>query len=1018
MGKKIPKNRAPLPDTHCTRRSTLAIRLFLQEFCVEFLNGAYNNIMYIVKDNLNRARTQEHDESYYLWAIKFFMEFNRHHEFKVELVSETLSIGTVHYVQTNIENYYEMMTTEKKKIPLWSRRMHNGLRAYQEILLTLSAMDRSPDASVRSSSLTLKNKIFYVVEYRELPLILLQNFDQIKMSRLYLKDLIEMTHIFLKLLESMCKKTKYFMVQQSGKKKAAKKKKKKLSNKSESLLSVEKLEEIWSSMAEELSAIIGDGGELPTVIPFDPLSESTEEEQKETAMRKVNALLRKKELPEAVSLFRASREVWPEGDIFGSQNIEPSEEFSCLRDVFMADLNPVEEQAPEPEESDQEEDEESALAEELQDESTTHISEKELNFDSFVRRFAHTKIMQAYGILLKSYGTNSAHTNRCIIKLFHRLAWDSKMPAIFFQSSLFITFHEAMTDPARKANEIIGEIVKFAKYIVRQFFKVAETNPKVFMEILFWKNSKEAVDIECGYDVPQTTKSAQAIWSEEEDDEIMRLYEEFKNKEMNPDEDKDVVDLILANLIREDRTRRVVLKKLKDLGLITGVQDIRKKSVKVRGKQWTEVEEEELRVLFEEHKDAIDPLTRIMDFMVNPRPKNKIVNKLLELGIINDKSEVKKKRIPKAKSKSSKTTMNNSTRWDSPDESNNEDEIVSDDSEDETEKRAIAKSQPMVSVVTPHLVSAALKSVKEKNMQESIQWLIDTMTEVADDREEDGDFEPIPILSFTDFQSKALEDESFQSLMKVIGLSPPQSHEEMFWRVPSKLTIEGLRKRTQYLKLGLEGNLPSPIANETTTVNRELLPSAGNISSEVENRKSLKSALSESNINSLLTNSSLPQESNINEETDEEPRGNPQFDSSDSDEEPLGRIRKSQLSDESDKENKNSDSSDGSPLSVHKKRSLSLTDGTISPVRSTKKRRIIVDDSGDENEDMPDPNQLDLHLETESMEVEQYSKNRIDDSDGEEDNMPCKGSPSLADSDRPVVQSRVRAIIDSDDEDI
>ena len=75
--------------------------------------------------------------------MKFFMEFNRHHEFKIELVTETLSVGIIHYIQTNVENYFEMMTTEKKKIPLWSKRMHNGLRAYAEILMTLSAMDRS-----------------------------------------------------------------------------------------------------------------------------------------------------------------------------------------------------------------------------------------------------------------------------------------------------------------------------------------------------------------------------------------------------------------------------------------------------------------------------------------------------------------------------------------------------------------------------------------------------------------------------------------------------------------------------------------------------------------------------------------------------------------------------------------------------------------------------------------------------------------------------------------------------------
>lgn len=34
---------------------------------------------------------------------------------------------------------------------------------------------------------------------------------------------------------------------------------------------------------------------------------------------------------------------------------------------------------------------------------------------------------------------------------------------------------------------------------MRQFVKVGENNPKVFMEALFWKSSRDAFDIEHGY---------------------------------------------------------------------------------------------------------------------------------------------------------------------------------------------------------------------------------------------------------------------------------------------------------------------------------------------------------------------------------------------------------------------------------------------------------------------------------------------------------------------------------------
>lgn len=62
------------------------IRLFLKEFCIEFLNSSYNPLMHYVKDVLVRAKAQQNDESYYLWAVKFFMEFNRGHNFQVGLV--------------------------------------------------------------------------------------------------------------------------------------------------------------------------------------------------------------------------------------------------------------------------------------------------------------------------------------------------------------------------------------------------------------------------------------------------------------------------------------------------------------------------------------------------------------------------------------------------------------------------------------------------------------------------------------------------------------------------------------------------------------------------------------------------------------------------------------------------------------------------------------------------------------------------------------------------------------------
>ena len=47
--KKKPKNRTPITESELTRRSTLSIRLFLKEFCVQFVENCYNPLMAAVK---------------------------------------------------------------------------------------------------------------------------------------------------------------------------------------------------------------------------------------------------------------------------------------------------------------------------------------------------------------------------------------------------------------------------------------------------------------------------------------------------------------------------------------------------------------------------------------------------------------------------------------------------------------------------------------------------------------------------------------------------------------------------------------------------------------------------------------------------------------------------------------------------------------------------------------------------------------------------------------------------------
>lgn len=55
--------------------------------------------------------------------------------------------------------------------------------------------------------------IFYMMEYREIFLTLLRKFDERTQPRSFLRDLVESTHLFLRMLERFCKGRNNLMVQ-------------------------------------------------------------------------------------------------------------------------------------------------------------------------------------------------------------------------------------------------------------------------------------------------------------------------------------------------------------------------------------------------------------------------------------------------------------------------------------------------------------------------------------------------------------------------------------------------------------------------------------------------------------------------------------------------------------------------------------------------------------------------------------------------------------------------------------
>ncbi|XP_044851377.1 protein timeless homolog isoform X1 [Mauremys mutica] len=809
--RRVPKRRQPAREAEPRRRSALNVRLFLREFCGDFLESCYNPLMRLVKDQLLREKSQQHDETYYLWAVAFFMAFNRGRHFRPELVSETVSVRAFHFIEQNLTAYYEAMLLDKQEATSWARRMHLALKAYRELLTTVQEMDRSPDEAVRDSSKVIKNNIFYLMEFRELFLALFRKFEESRQPRSFLRDLVETTHLFLKMLEAFCRGRNNLVVQS---KRVRRKKQPRAGRAAPPAqpCAPQELEELWPSLAEQLGACAQGAEPLPEdVVPFDAASETPVEEQRAEAMVRIQDSLLGRRAPAALTLLRSAREVWPEQDVFGSPQAALEEEIQLLRQILFA---PLPRQAvPEVEEPGEEEEEEEEVEEEL---ASVQVSEKEFNFLDYLKRFASTSVVKAYVLLLRGYRQNSAHTNHCVAKMLHRIACDLKMEALLFQLSVFCIFRRLLSDPSAAAYK---ELVTFAKYILGKFFALAATNKKVYVELLFWKSTATVREMTEGYGSLQEGEGSGVRrapkWTPQEEEELRELYLKYKGVE-----GADVVGSILAHLRAPGRTRKQVVKQLVRLGLAESERDFPRERKGTRLVLWTEEQELELQRLFEEFQGADDILGNIMKHLTAKRARARVVEKLLSLGLVAERKELykKRKRKPGLPGMSEdRSPWGAAGREDSAEEESDGEEEEEAWEEGGSGDRAVEghREQGSENQVAPEQdVQGLARRLRQGGLAGSLLWLQNCLNRAAEDREEDGTAQPVPLVPLLEENEDAVENQGFQKLLRKVGVRAPANEQESFWRIPAKLSPEQLRRAAASIAQeepeGEEGSLGGP----------------------------------------------------------------------------------------------------------------------------------------------------------------------------------------------------------------
>lgn len=86
-----------------------------------------------------------------------------------------------------------------------------------------------------------------------------------------------------------------------------------------------------------------------------------------------------------------------------------------------------------------------------------------------------------------------------------------------------------LVEQRRKIDSYFKELQKFAVFIIRRFIEVTQKNRKLYMELLFWKTSRDATEIVDGYNAETTNKKvSRAVWTEAEEDELRTLFMEHQ----------------------------------------------------------------------------------------------------------------------------------------------------------------------------------------------------------------------------------------------------------------------------------------------------------------------------------------------------------------------------------------------------------------------------------------------------------------------------------------------------------
>lgn len=241
----------------------------------------------------------------------------------------------------------------------------------------------------------------------------------------------------------------------------------------------------------------------------------------------------------------------------------------------------------------------------------------------------------------------------------------------------------------------------------------------------------------------------------------------------------DVIDWMLDNLIDKSRTRRGVMKKLKELGLFFAKPSRRREK---QNPNWSEELDQELRELYAKYGEGDAPMAHIMEKLSDAaKTQRMIVNRLMFLGCIQGKAQV----VPPKKRTQNRRTDD--------DEDDDEFEFAqrddgsmflkkkpnpNKDKKKKKEKRQKSSNPLRKASKKSFNISTAqqlIQQLTEQGLNGALEWLAEAFEDVSEDlQDEDVDQDDaIPLVPIAADQREAMENEEFKLLLREFGMQEP-----------------------------------------------------------------------------------------------------------------------------------------------------------------------------------------------------------------------------------------------------